>query len=100
MSMMTQLFGDFSINQVVIWGHKLHSHTHSYIHYGFCRAFSHLGYRTLWLDNNDDLSGIDFAHSLFITEHQVDQKMPLRDDCYYFVHCSDSTIISKRLNIL
>jgi hypothetical protein len=74
--------------QVVIWGHKLHTHTHSYIHYGFFKAFQHLGYKTLWLDNSDDLSKIDFKATLFITEHQVDQKMPLRDDCYYFVHCS------------
>ncbi len=21
--------------RVIIWGHKLHTHTHSYIHYGF-----------------------------------------------------------------
>ena len=25
--------------QIVIWGHKLHSHTHSYIHYAFHKAF-------------------------------------------------------------
>ena len=76
------------IDQVVIWGHKLHSHTHSYIHYGFYKAFKHLGYKTLWLDNKDDVSAVDFRNTLFVTEHQVDQKMPLRDDCYYFVHCS------------
>ena len=23
------------IDRVIIWGHKLHTHTHSYIHYGF-----------------------------------------------------------------
>ena len=32
-----------SIKQVVIWGHKLHTHTHSYIHYGFYKAFNKLG---------------------------------------------------------
>jgi hypothetical protein len=78
------------IDQVVIWGHKLHTHTHSYIHYGFFKAFQHLGYKTLWLDNSDDISKINFGATLFITEHQVDEKIPLRDDCYYFVHCSSS----------
>jgi Lrp/AsnC family transcriptional regulator for asnA, asnC and gidA len=33
-----------TIKKVVIWGHKLHSHTHSYIHNGFYIAFKHLGY--------------------------------------------------------
>lgn len=72
--------------QVVIWGHKLHSHTHSYIHYAFERAFKHMGYTTYWLDKNDALSGIDFANSLFITEGQVDQNIPLRTDCRYILH--------------
>jgi hypothetical protein len=78
------------IDQVVVWGHKLHTHTHSYIHYGFYKAFTKLGYKTLWLDNRDDLASIDFSRTLFITEHQVDQNMPLRENCYYFVHCSSS----------
>ncbi len=28
-----------NIDKVVIWGHKLHSHTHSYIHNAFLVAF-------------------------------------------------------------
>ena len=27
------------INKIIIWGHPLHSHTHSYIHNGFFIAF-------------------------------------------------------------
>jgi hypothetical protein len=77
------------IKKVVIWGHKLHSHTHSYIHWAFHRAFTHLGYETYWLDNRDDVSGIDFSNSLFITESQVDQKIPIRDDCWYILHNCD-----------
>jgi hypothetical protein len=77
------------INQVILWGHKLHSHTHSYIHYGFFNGFKHLGYKTLWLDNFDNISNIDFTNSLFITEGQVDEKIPIRDDCYYVIHNCD-----------
>lgn len=78
-------------NKVVIWGHKHHSSTHSYIHYAFDRTFRHLGYQTLWLDKYDDISTIDFSHSLFITEGQVDQKIPLREDCRYILHNCDCT---------
>jgi hypothetical protein len=82
-------FSGESFRQVVIWGHKLHSHTHSYIHERFFRAFQHLGYPTYWFDNKDDVSNFDFSHTLFLTEGQVDQKIPLRDDCLYILHnCS------------
>lgn len=73
-------------NKVVLWGHKLHSHTHSYIHLGFQRAFEHLGYKTYWFDDNDNVRGFDFSNSLFITEGQVDNKIPLRKDCRYILH--------------
>ncbi|MDN3504687.1 MAG: hypothetical protein P0S95_03830 [Rhabdochlamydiaceae bacterium] len=78
------------IDKVVIWGHKLHSHTHSYIHYGFFKAFKKLGYNTLWIDNNDDISNIDFKNTLFLSEHQVDQNIPIRKDCYYVIHNSSN----------
>jgi len=75
-----------NINQIVLWGHKLHSHTHSYIHNGFYIAFKHLGYKTLWLDNTDDISNIEFEHTLFITEGQVDQSIPIVSKAYYVLH--------------
>jgi len=77
--------------KVVIWGHKLHSHTHSYVHNGFYNAFHYLGYPTYWFDDQDALSGFDFAHTLFITEGQVDKNIPIRDDCEYMLHnCTDA----------
>jgi len=79
------------IKKVILWGHKLHSHTHSYIHWAFHRAFEHLGYETYWFDNKDDVSKFDFSNSLFITEGQVDQKIPVREDCFYILHNCPST---------
>lgn len=73
----------------VVWGHKLHSHTHSYVHEGFARAFRFLGYDVHWLDNDDDVSGIDFSGALFITEGQVDARIPVRRDCRYVLHNCD-----------
>ena len=72
--------------KVIIWGHKLHTHTHSYVHNAFYRAFKSLGYETYWFDNNDNTKNFDFSNSIFLTEWQVDQRMPLRDDCFYMVH--------------
>ena len=74
------------IKKVILWGHKLHSHTHSYIHFGFKKAFEYLNYETLWLDNTDNIDNIDFTNSLFITEGQVDSKIPLLNNCYYVLH--------------
>lgn len=78
------------IKHIIIWGHKLHSHTHSYIHNAFFIAFKKLEYDTYWFDDYDDVSNFDFSNSLFITEHQVDNKIPKRNDCLYFVHFVDS----------
>lgn len=74
---------DKRFKRVVIWGHPLGSHTHSYIHAGFYKAFKYLGYETHWLDHNSDVSGIDFSDTLFITEGQVDKGIPFVKDSYY-----------------
>jgi hypothetical protein len=81
-----QAFSAPPIDKVVIWGHKLHSHTHSYIHERFFRAFQHMGYATYWFDDNDDVHDFDFTHSLFITEGQADGNIPIRFDCQYVIH--------------
>lgn len=78
-------------NKVIIWGHKLHSHTHSYIHYAFYRTFKHLGYEVYWFDNNDNVSQFDFSNALFITESGVDQNIPLNSTCFYWLHNCDGT---------
>ena len=76
------------IDRVIIWGHKLHTHTHSYIHYGFYKAFEHLGYPVYWFDDNDFPKDFDYSKALFIVANAVDLNVPLRDDSYYiFHHC-------------
>ncbi|MCL5875982.1 MAG: hypothetical protein M1114_05925 [Candidatus Dependentiae bacterium] len=83
----SSLFSEnIAFNKVVIWGWKLHSHTHSYIHYAFYKTFKHLGYDTYWFDNDDVVDDFDFDNALFITEGQVDQKIPLRNSSYYILH--------------
>lgn len=74
------------MSKIFIWGHKLNTHSHSYIHLGFYRAFAYLGHYVMWLDNDDDVSGVDFSDGIFLTEGQVCQKMPVRKDCKYILH--------------
>jgi len=77
--------------RVVIWGHKpITKHTHSYIHGAFCKSFKHLGYDTHWLDVSDNIEGIDFSNTLFLTEGQVDSGIPLIKDSYYVLHNTPS----------
>lgn len=43
---------DKRFKKVIIWGHLLDTNTFSYVNAGFYKAFSYLGYETLWLNNN------------------------------------------------
>lgn len=76
---------------VIVWGHKLGSHTNSFVFHSFYRAFQYMGYNTYHFDNNDinKLSSFDFSNSLFLTEGQADQNIPIRKDCKYILHNCD-----------
>ena len=90
-----------NISQVVLWGHKLHTSQHSYIHYGFYKALQHLGYVILWIDKYDNIDNVDFTNSLFITEGQVDEGIPIIDNCYYVLfNCNLIKYRWKDINIL
>jgi hypothetical protein len=78
-----------TFKKAVVWGHKIGTHTHSYVHFGYWRALQQLGYETEWFDDNDDVSGVDFSDTVFITETNVSKRMPIRSDCVYFDHFSD-----------
>lgn len=75
--------------KIVIWGHLLHSHTHSYIHGGFKKGFEHMGYEVHWFNNDDYPSQEDFDYTdcLFITEGYDDKNIPVVETSTYFVHC-------------
>jgi hypothetical protein len=74
--------------KVVIWGYPLHTHTHSYIHYGWHKAFSYLGYETLWLP--DEPTQLVLENCLFITEGYTDKYIPLHPSNIYIVHVAVS----------
>ncbi len=92
-------------DKVIIWGHKLHTHTHSYIHYGFYKSFKHLNYDVYWLDEDDinnNFKNFNFDNCLFITEGQVDKNIPINESSIYILHnCSKQKYrtINKKFNL-
>ena len=80
------------INKVIIWGHTLHDHTHSYIHNAFYRTFKYMGYETYWFstdgENNYLAQGTpnNFENTLFIVHGIVSHKLPLNDTSIYIAH--------------
>jgi hypothetical protein len=72
--------------KVIIWGYPLHSHTHSYIHAAFYKAFKYLEYDTYWFDDNNYPEDFDWNDCLFWTEGFADKNIPLNSTSTYFVH--------------
>jgi len=81
--------------RVVVWGHKLHTHTHSYIHSSYYRAFKSLGYETHWISNQNEIGTVDLEGTLFFSEDQAKSGMPVRDDCFYITHHFDESFLSS-----
>jgi hypothetical protein len=85
---------DKRFKKVVIWGYPLHSHTHSYIHAAYYKAFKYLGYDTYWFTDNDHPGNFDYTDTLFFAstgnenspETSHENKIPLIKDSYYILH--------------
>ena len=75
-------------NKVIIWGFPLYTHTHSYIHAAWVKAFKYLGYETYWFHENDypKESSFNYNNTLFITEGYADNNIPINNTSIYFVH--------------
>ncbi len=92
----------FNLNtcKFLVWGYKNVYHTHSHIHEAFYRTLKLTGKDVMWLDQADDISGIDLSNTYIITNHDcipengywpwVNVKklsvLPIRPDCFYAVH--------------
>ena len=84
-----------NLNKVIIWGHELHDHTHSYIHNAFYIAFKYMGYETYWYNkngqNNYPENGIleNFDNSLFIVHGFESENLPFNNSSFYMTHNVD-----------
>jgi hypothetical protein len=90
--------------KVIIWGHKFsHYNTFSHIHSSYHKAFKSMGYDTYWFDNDDvkKLANFDFEGSLFFTEAQVDQKIPLIKNATYILHhCNNDKYLETGCTVI
>ena len=76
--------------KVIIWGYPLYSHTHSYIHAAFYKAFKYLGHDVYWFHDDEYPEDFDWNDCVFWTEGFADKKIPLNKTSTYFVHvCPD-----------
>ena len=75
--------------KVVIWGYPLNTHTHSYIHASFYKAFKNMGYETYWF-NDSNFENLDFKNCLFIAAGEQERNIPLVKDSYYVLHNVDA----------
>jgi hypothetical protein len=81
-----------NLNKIIIWGHELHNHTHSYIHNAFYITFKHLGYNVYWFNedgkNNytENENIIDFNNCLYIVHGLESKNLPLNETSYYIGH--------------
>lgn len=75
-------------SKVIIWGHPLYSHTHSYVHEAYYRAFKSLGHDVYWFHDDEYPEDFDYTNCLFIGEGFSDNKIPINDSsCYLIMYC-------------
>lgn len=75
-------------SKVIIWGHPLYSHTHSFVHEAYHRAFKSMGYDVYWFHDEDYPEDFDYTNCLFIGEGFADKKIPINDSsCYMIMYC-------------
>jgi hypothetical protein len=72
--------------KVVIWGYPPHTHTHSYIHLGFAKAFSYLDYDVVWYDDSEEYSKEDLSNAIIISENNCSRHLPIDKSSKYFIH--------------
>jgi hypothetical protein len=75
-------------SKVIIWGYPFGSHTQSYVHDAYYKAFKYTGYETYWFDDNNFPNNFDFNNCLFIGEGFADNNIPInKTSCYLIMHC-------------
>jgi len=72
-------------SKVIIWGYPLYSHTHSYVHSSYYKAFKYLGYDVYWFHDEDYPKDFDYTNALFIGEGFADKHIPINDSSAYFI---------------
>lgn len=75
-------------DKVIIWGHPLYSHTHSYVHEAYYKAFKHLGYDVYWFHDKNYPKNFNYNNCLFIGEGFAADELPINNtSCYMIMYC-------------
>ena len=77
---------DINSKKILIIGHELHSHTHSYIFNAINRALIFLNYNVEWIYNINDINKIidlNIHYDIIITELYYNKNIPIIQDCIY-----------------
>lgn len=75
---------NIGVKSVILWGHPLGSHTHSYIHNAFVKAFKDLKFNVDWFDGKKTESIPNGA--LVITEGEAAKSLPVNPKAFYVLH--------------
>ena len=77
-----------TIKQILIIGHTLHTHAHSYVFNGIYRALIYLGYNVDWIGTDDEINLIinnNKHYDIIITEIYHNKNIPIIKDCVYII---------------
>lgn len=79
-----------SFDKVIIWGLPLHSHTHSYIHDCFFKAFKSMGMETVWVQDTSEKIENEFLNNSLVVACGIDCKsLSVNKNCFYVLHNVD-----------
>jgi hypothetical protein len=74
--------------KILIIGHQLHSHTHSYIFFGIYRALIYLQHNVDWIYKENDINTIinnKIDYNIIITELYYNKNIPILNNCIYLI---------------
>jgi hypothetical protein len=90
-----------SFDKVVVWGLPLHSHTHSYIHDCFFKAFQSMGLETVWVQDTTEKIDNSFLNNSLVIAAGMDCKtLSVNDSCFYVLHNVDDHRFRQRDNYI
>lgn len=96
-----RLIKRLGLTRIVVWGHPLGSHTHSYIHQGFYHALEQIPDIDIkWCADLVAFNQLDQTDqpTLFLSEGQVLQDMPDLPQHYYLLHNSERHWLKSQEN--
>lgn len=98
-----------SFKHIIIWGYPLYSHTQSYVHYGFYKAFKSIHPSVSWFTDENYPKDLDYSNCLFIAEGYADKNIPILSSSVYIVNFAinplkylekGARLLDLRLNVL